>query len=45
MTNEQKISAIQTRIELLEARTGKDNKNIINKLKRKKESFRKSGLI
>lgn len=39
MSNEQKISAIQTRIELLEARTGKENKNIINKLKRKKRAL------
>ena len=36
MTKEQKISAIQTKIELLEARTDKENKNIVNKLKRKK---------
>ena len=42
MTKEQKISAIQARIELLEARTGKENKNIINKLKRKKRALEKA---
>ena len=39
MTNEQKISVIQTRINLLESRTEKENKNIVNKLKRKKRAL------
>ena len=39
MRNKQKISTIQTRIELLEARTGKENKNIVNKLRRKKRAL------
>lgn len=35
MSNAQKISALQARVALLEGRTGKENKNIINKLNRK----------
>ena len=36
MTNAQKISAIDSRIALLQARTGKENGNIIKKLLRQK---------
>lgn len=41
MTKEQKISALQTRIDLLESRTEKENKNIVNKLKRKMRALEK----
>ena len=41
MTKEQKISAIQTRIGLLESRTEKENKSIVNKLKRKMRALEK----
>lgn len=39
MTNEQKIAAIDARIALLQARTGKENGNIIKKLLRKRRSL------
>lgn len=42
MTNEQKILALNTRVALLEARTGKENKNIVNKLKRKIRALEKN---
>lgn len=41
MTKEQKISALNTRIGILEARTEKENKNIVNKLKRKVRALEK----
>ena len=41
MTKEQKILALSTRIGILEARTEKENKNIINKLKRKMRALEK----
>ena len=39
MTNEQKIAAIDARIALLQARTGKENGNIVKKLLRKRRSL------
>jgi hypothetical protein len=42
MTKEQKISALNTRIGILEARTEKENKNIVAKLRRKIRSLEKA---
>lgn len=41
MTKEQKISALNTRIGILEARTEKENKNIVAKLRRKVRALEK----
>ena len=35
MTKELKISVLENRLALLESRTNRDNKNVINKIKRK----------
>ena len=42
MTKEQKISAFNTRIGILEARTEKENKKIVAKLKRRIRNLEKA---
>jgi hypothetical protein len=42
MTKEQKISALNTRIAILEARAGRENKNIVKKIKRKIRDLEKT---
>jgi hypothetical protein len=42
MTNLQKISAIKSRIELLNARTGKENGKIVKKLERQIRALEKA---